>query len=83
MGDTLHPDQYRSLPHALVSFSDDTRVSYDRLGELAGVALHAQVIAPSYHALPGLIVGTDRVATLQMRLAERLAGLVFDRRPPR
>lgn len=53
---------------------DDTRIDYDeRLGEQAGFALHAQVVAPSYHALPALIVGTDRVATLQMRLAKTLA----------
>jgi DNA-binding transcriptional LysR family regulator len=74
VGDTLHPDQYRRLPHAIVSFSDDTRINYaERLAEQAGVELHAQVVAPSYHALPALIVGTDRIATLQMRLAEELA----------
>ena len=74
VSDTLHPDQYRRLPHAMVSFSDDTRINYDeRLGEQAGFELHAQVVAPSYHALPALIVGTDRVAALQMRLAEKLA----------
>jgi DNA-binding transcriptional LysR family regulator len=74
VGDTLQPDQYRRLPHAVVSFSDDTRINYDeRLGEQAGVELHAQVVAPSYHALPALIVGTDRIAALQMRLAEKLA----------
>jgi len=74
VGDTLHPDQYRHLPHAVVSFSDDTRINYDeRLGEQAGIELHAQVVVPSYHALPALIVGTDRIATLQMRLAEKLA----------
>jgi LysR family transcriptional regulator, nod-box dependent transcriptional activator len=72
VGDTLHPDQYRRLPHAVVSFSDDTRINYDeRPGEQAGI--HAQVVAPSYHALPALIVGTDRIATLQMRLAERMS----------
>ena len=74
VSDTLPPDQYRRLPHAVVSFSDDTRINYDeRLGEQAGFELHAQVGAPSYHALPAFIVGTDRVATLQMRLAEKLA----------
>jgi DNA-binding transcriptional LysR family regulator len=74
VSDTLHPDQYHRLPHAVVSFSDDTHINYDeRLGEQAGCELHAQVVAPSYHALPALIVGTDRVATLQMRLAEKLA----------
>jgi LysR family nod box-dependent transcriptional activator len=74
VSDTLDPDQYRRLPHAMVSFSDDTRINYDeRLGEQAGFELHAQVVAPSYHALPALIVGTDRIATLQMRLADKLA----------
>ncbi len=74
VGDTLHAEHFRRLPHAVVSFSDDTRINYDeRLGEQAGVDLHAQVVAPSYHALPALIVGTERVATLQMRLAEKLA----------
>jgi len=74
VGDTLQPDQYRRLPHAMVSFSDDTRVNYDeRLGEQAGIELRAQVVAPSYHALPALIVGTDRIATIQMRLAGKLA----------
>jgi DNA-binding transcriptional LysR family regulator len=58
----------------VVSFSDDTRINYaERLAEQAGVELHAQVVAPSYHALPALIVGTDRIATLQMRLAKELA----------
>ncbi len=74
VGETLSAEQYHRLPHAVVSFSDDTHINYDeRLGEQAGVELHAQVVAPSYHALPGLIIGTERVATLQMRLAERLA----------
>jgi DNA-binding transcriptional LysR family regulator len=74
IGDSLQPDQYRRLPHAMVSFSDDTRINYDeRLGEQAGFELRAQVVAPSYHALPALIVGTDRIATIQMRLAGKLA----------
>jgi DNA-binding transcriptional LysR family regulator len=58
----------------VVSLSNDTRINYDeRLGEQAGVELHAQVVAPSYHALPALITGTDRIATIQMRLAAKLA----------
>ena len=40
------PDQYRRLPHAVVSFSDDTRINYDeRLAERAGFGLHAQVVS--------------------------------------
>lgn len=74
VSDTIHPDQYRRLPHAVVSFSDDTRINHDeRLGEQAGFELRAQVVAPSYHALPALIVGTDRIATIQTRLAGKLA----------
>jgi LysR family nod box-dependent transcriptional activator len=74
VGDTLSSEQCRRLPHAVVSFSDDIGINHDeRLGERAGFEHHAQVVAPSFHALPALIVGTDRVATLQMRLADKLA----------
>ncbi len=74
IGATLHADQYWRLPHVVVSFSDDPRVNDDaRLAGQAGTALHAQVVAPSYHALPALVVGTDRIATMQVRLAEKMA----------
>ena len=74
VGDALHPDQYRRLPRAIVSFSDDTRINCDeRFGEHDGFEGRTQVVAPSFHALPALIVGTDRVATMQLRLAEKLA----------
>ncbi len=74
VGETLSPEQCRRLPHAMVSFSDDIGVNHDeRLGERAGFELHAQVVAPSFHALPALIVGTERIAMLQMRLADKLA----------
>jgi DNA-binding transcriptional LysR family regulator len=74
VGATLQPDQYRRLPHAVVSFSDDTRINYnERFGDQDSIELHVQVVVPSYHALPALIVGTNRIATLQMRLADTLA----------
>ena len=31
------------------------------------------MVAPSFHALPALVVGTERVATIQSRLAAMLA----------
>jgi DNA-binding transcriptional LysR family regulator len=72
--DTMSMDQFRALPHVVVSFADDRRVGFDeRFGEQAGVDRHAQVVASNFHALPSLIVGTERIATIQLRLAEKLA----------
>jgi LysR family transcriptional regulator, nod-box dependent transcriptional activator len=74
VGDTLRPDQYESLPHAVVGFSDSSCVDYDQqLSEQTGFRLRAQVVAPAYHVLPALLVGTDRIATVQSRLAATLA----------
>lgn len=34
-----------------------------------------EVIAPSFLSIPGLLIGTNRIATIHRRLAERLAGI--------
>ena len=74
VSDRLTLDQFTSLGHVVVSFSDDHRGSGDdRLAPLVGVERKAEVVVPHFHALPGFIVGTKRVATMQLRLARRLA----------
>jgi LysR family nod box-dependent transcriptional activator len=52
------------------------------LQEQAGIRRHEQVMAFTFSALPYLLIGTDRVATIQRRLAEILAqSLPIDIRP--
>jgi LysR family nod box-dependent transcriptional activator len=62
------------MGHVVVTFSEDHKASSDdRLAPWVGVERKAEVVVPHFHALPGFVVGTKRVATIQLRLARRLA----------
>lgn len=72
--DRLTLDQFMALGHVVVSFTDDRRTGCDdRFAPQMGLERRAEVVVSNFHALPGLIVGTNRVATIQMRLAKKLA----------
>jgi len=74
VGDRLTAQQYRSLGHVIVSLANDRRISIDDVAIAdAGLERRVDVVAPSFYALPGLVAGTDRVATIQFRLASMLA----------
>jgi LysR family transcriptional regulator, nod-box dependent transcriptional activator len=76
VGARLSAEQYRSLGHVIVSFAQDRRVSIDDFAIAeAGLDRRVDVVAPSFHALPGLVAGTERVATIQYRLATMLASV--------
>jgi LysR family nod box-dependent transcriptional activator len=74
ISDRVTLDQYKALGHVVVSFADHGVKSFDeRFGAGSGLDRRVEVIVPSYHALPELVVGTDRIATMQTRLARKLA----------
>jgi DNA-binding transcriptional LysR family regulator len=74
IGKTLSLDQYRASGHVVVSFEPGRLVSFDeKFGAGAGLERRVEVIAPSYHVLPELVVSTDRIATVQTRLALKFA----------
>ena len=74
VGERLSAEQYRSFGHVIVSLAQDRRVSIDDLAIAeAGLDRRVDVVAPSFHVLPALVVGTERVATIQFRLATMLA----------
>ena len=74
VGERLTLDQFTSLGHVVVSFSEDHKANCDDgLAPRVGVERNAEVVVPHFHALPDFVVGTKRVATLQLRLARRLA----------
>jgi LysR family nod box-dependent transcriptional activator len=75
VGERLSAEQYRAMGHVIVSLAPDRRVSIDDSAIAdAGLERRVDVVAPSFHALPPLVVGTERVATIQFRLATMLAG---------
>ena len=74
VGDRLTVDQFTSLGHVVVSFADDcTTCGDNRLAPQIGLERRTEVVVPNFHALPSLIVGTNRIATVQTRLATKLA----------
>jgi len=72
VGDRLTVDQFTSLGHVVVSFSEDHKASDERLAPWVGLERRTEVVVSNFHALPGLVVGTKRVATIQLRLAKKL-----------
>ena len=74
VGDRMTVDQFMTLGHVVVSFADDCTTCGDpRLAPQIGLERRVEVVVPNFHALPPLIVGTNRIATVQKRLATKLA----------
>ena len=71
VGDLLTPEQYLSLGHVVLHYSRARTAFIDEwfLTKL-GVTRRAEIFAPSFNAVPQLVVGTRRIATVQRRLAE-------------
>jgi DNA-binding transcriptional LysR family regulator len=75
VGNSVTLAQYKDLGHVAVSFADHGVKSFDeRFAAGSGLDRRVEVSVPSYHALPELVVGTDRIATMQTRLARKLSG---------
>src|SRR5205085_366595 len=76
IGEALTLEQYTAFGHVVVSFVDGRITSFDaQFGQEGGLHRRIEVVAPSYQLLPDLVLGTDRIATLQTRLARRLAAV--------
>jgi LysR family nod box-dependent transcriptional activator len=73
IGETLTVEQYAALGHVVVSFVEGRVTSFEAQFGTGGLRQHVEVVAPSYQLLPDLVVGTDRIATIQTRLARRFA----------
>ena len=57
-----------------VSFVDGRVTSFDaHFAAEVGVHRNVEVVSPSYQLLADLVIGTTRIATLQTRLAQKLA----------
>lgn len=72
--DELRFDDYLACGHALAHLAGTTRTPALEgwFLERFGVTRRVEVTAPTLAALPSLVVGTDRIATVHRRLAERV-----------
>lgn len=73
-GKSLSAEQYLAAHHAVAVFGQEqmptvTEMHFDAMG----IERHVAVRVPSFAALPGAVVGTDRVATMHRRHAELFA----------
>ena len=71
VGESLTREQYLDLGHVVLQYSRARAAFIDEwfLTKL-GVTRRAEVFAPNFNAVPPLVVGTRRIATIQRRLAE-------------
>jgi DNA-binding transcriptional LysR family regulator len=76
VGSTLSLDQYLRLGHVVVRVSEDG-INYDeRILRSRNHHRRVEVVTPSFDWAPQLVVGTERIATVAMRLAVKYARLL-------
>ncbi|MFI5593414.1 LysR family transcriptional regulator [Amycolatopsis sp. NPDC051758] len=78
--DAAHPaaeagltvEQLRTMPWVVTYHGPTASTPAARQMRMLGIEPHVQVVTENFLTVPGLVAGTDRVALLQRRLAERL-----------
>ncbi|MES2262765.1 MAG: LysR family transcriptional regulator [Pseudomonadota bacterium] len=70
--DHISLEQYLAMGHVAARFAGATTTYEDQFFQRTGNVRKVQVTAGSFTALPQLLIGTNRVATLQTRLAQQL-----------
>lgn len=74
VGDSLSMDQYLAMEHVVCEWGAGRLASSDeRMAQRLGHQRRRAVTAPNFTFLPQLLLGTERVTTLQTRLARRLS----------
>jgi LysR family nod box-dependent transcriptional activator len=74
IGETLSLEQYMSMGHVSVAFGRNRHLSIeDWLMSRYSFKRRLEVITHDFNTLPQLLVGTQRIATMHRRLAERYA----------
>ena len=66
-------ERYGKLGHVAVRFGQQTSSYESTAARLRSIARRVEVVAPNFMSLGGLIVGTNRIATIHRLLAVRLA----------
>jgi DNA-binding transcriptional LysR family regulator len=77
LGSDISLEQYLSLGHVVVRLGDERSLSFEewflpRQGQTRRIAC----VVDTFSALPWLVIGTERIATLHRRLANRFASML-------
>lgn len=74
VGDKLTLENYLELGHITVSFGRERTSGLEEwLLKEYGIQRRLEVVAHSYHSLPQMLTGTNRIATIHRRLAAEFA----------
>ncbi|MCA0239635.1 MAG: LysR family transcriptional regulator [Proteobacteria bacterium] len=74
VGDALSLEQYLSMGHVAARFGDSRVVAFEGWYlQQCGINRRVEVVASTFNALPQLVVGTTRVATVHTRMAQLYA----------
>lgn len=74
VGETLDIEQYLALGHIVVEWNfGRMRALDDALMDKHGYIRRREIVAPSFSIVPNMLIGTNRIATLQSRLAHLMA----------
>jgi DNA-binding transcriptional LysR family regulator len=74
VSDGISKDQYLRMGHVMTEWDGGRLAALDEtVLAHSGYARRREVTAPSFSLAPQLVVGTDRVATVQTRLAHKMA----------
>lgn len=72
VGDEITMEQLAELPRVLTYHSPSAFTPAARQLQMLGIEPHVQIVVESFLALPAFLVGTDRIALVQARLARLL-----------
>ncbi|MGB8416422.1 LysR family transcriptional regulator [Paraburkholderia sp.] len=73
VGDQISIDQYLSLGHVISEWGGRLVALDELLMKQGGYARRREIVAPSFSLTPQLVMRTNRIATVQTRLAQQMA----------
>jgi DNA-binding transcriptional LysR family regulator len=72
VGESLTVEQLMTMPWVVTYHGPTASTPAARQMRMQGIEPHVQVVTETFLTVPGLVAGTDRVALLQKRLADRI-----------
>jgi LysR family nod box-dependent transcriptional activator len=73
VGDTLSLEQYMDLGHVSTNFGKSIPSFEEWFLKSTGLSRRVEISTSSFYSLPLLLLGTDRIATMHLRLARMFA----------
>ena len=74
VGDTLSMERFLEMSHVASSFGDGRQLTMDQwFLQTTGVARRVGITTNDFNTVPGMVINTNRIATMHARLAEHFA----------